>query len=80
MAVFTDHSYLPTTSLSLSSKGLTLFWRPRQLESEFESKTIEWMTSMDEQTFDSRRITRSLARAIASRTNGATERTSIAAI
>jgi hypothetical protein len=70
--------YLPMTSLSLSSEGLILFRRPRRLESKFELKKIEWMTSRDEPTSDSRRITTSLVRALPSRTNGVGDCTNVA--
>jgi hypothetical protein len=56
-------------------EGLTLFWQPRQVQSEFKPPKFEWMTSRDIPTSDSRKITRSLACALASRTNGTTDHT-----
>jgi hypothetical protein len=64
-------------SLSSSYEGLTLFWRSRRrLQAEFKHSKVEWMTSRDVPTSDSRRITRSLTRAFkASRTSNATDST-----
>jgi hypothetical protein len=74
--IFLRNPFVTHASLSFSSEGLTLFWQPRRrLEVEFKHPKFEWMTSRDVSTSDSRRITRSLMRALASRTSGATDST-----
>jgi hypothetical protein len=81
LEVFLRSHSIPHASLSFSPEGLTLFWRPRRrLEAEFKHLKIEWMTSRDVPTSDSRRITRSLTRALALRTSGATDSTNAGSV